>query len=328
MHTVLDVQSLRPHGGGHHRDTVGEGLEDLHPGPTAVAERHDGDRCPSQLVLHGRDLAHHGHHPGPVEPLDAGARPADQSYLRRRNGGPDAGSDGGRQPLRPVDVGGVAEAPLEQHDRRPAGRRVPRRLARPRVRVGDHLDVGQSGPGRVHVARDHHPLHLGGQRPLESSPVSAVEPGLVPGQAGPHGSVRGARSQLVGQQIGPEPGLDVLEVHQIHDGRAEVGPSRPFEDGRSREPHHVVGRTGPFPKGQSRGTVGSEHGHLQRDAPADRPFQPPSDLPGHARVRRARPPEHREPPAAPRCSNGADRGGRTGRGRPPMPLPPRPGPGG
>ena len=102
-----------------------------------------------------------------------------------------------------------------------------------------------------------------------------------------------AGSQLVRQQFGPEPGLDVLEVHQIHDGRAEVGPSRPFVRGRGREPHHVIGRTGPVAQGDSGRTVGSGHDHLEREAPAGRPFQAPSEWCGRARVRHALRPPHR-----------------------------------
>ena len=56
-------------------------------------------------------------------------------------------------------------------------------------------------------------------------------------------------SQLLGQQPGPEQGLDVLEVVQVHDGRPEFGPSRPFERRRRREPHQVVGRSGPVLQG-------------------------------------------------------------------------------
>ena len=118
----------------------------------------------------------------------------------------------------------------------------------------------------------------GGHRPLESTPVDAVETRLVPGHAGPHRAERTGRSELVGQQIGPQPRLDVLEVHQIDDSRSEVGPSRPFVRGRPREPHHVVGRPGPVAQDASRGTVGSGHGHLDRDAPAGRPFHAPSEL--------------------------------------------------
>ena len=60
MHAVLDVQSFRSERGRHHRDAMCEGLEDLHPGPAAVSDRDHGHRRPSKLLLHGRDLAHHG----------------------------------------------------------------------------------------------------------------------------------------------------------------------------------------------------------------------------------------------------------------------------
>ena len=66
------------------------------------------------------------------------------------------------------------------------------------------------------------------------------------------------RSQLVRQQFGPQPGLDVLEVVQVHDGRTEVGPTQPLVRACGREPHHVVGRTGPV--AQSRPGAHGRHG--------------------------------------------------------------------
>ena len=207
MHAVLDVQSLCAQGGGHHRDSVCEGLEDLHPGPAAVAERHHGHRGPSQLILHGGDLAHHGHHAGLMQLCDIRAGTADQSHLCRRDCRPDAA---GRWPS-PATAprrcwAGSRELPGRA--RRAARRRpgLPAGCRWPRVGVGDHRDVGQPGPGRIQVAGDHHPLHLCRHRPLESAPVAAVEPDLVPGQPAPYGGSSAGRSQLVRQQSRPAAG--------------------------------------------------------------------------------------------------------------------------
>ena len=279
-HAVFHLQSLRPQGGGHHGHTVGERLEDLHPRPAAVTHRHNGHRCTSQLPVHRRDLADHRQYPGLVQLRHARDGTADQSHLGRRLAGSDAGCDGVGEPLRPVDVGRVPEASLEEDDRRPVRGRVSGRPPRPGVRVGDHGHVGQCRPGGVELARDHDALHLRRHRPLESAPVAGVEPGLVPGHAGPHGTPPlGVRRCSVSSSARSSVLTSARSMRSTTVG-PRSRPTRPVVRRRGREPHQVIGRSGPVPQGKSGGVVGSGHDHLERHAAARHPVHAPPELGG------------------------------------------------
>jgi len=59
--TVFDVKTLSPHHRRNHGDPVSEGLENLDPGPTAVADRNDHQVSLGQFGHHGWDTTGHSH---------------------------------------------------------------------------------------------------------------------------------------------------------------------------------------------------------------------------------------------------------------------------
>src|ERR1700694_338009 len=113
MSSILGPEAFGTDGGGHHRDSVGKGFEDLDPSAAAVADRHRHQVSAGQFWLHGRDAARDDYRWRVVKARDPPVCLADQSHCGPRLAGANAGCDLFDDPPRPFRIWRIPEGALE-----------------------------------------------------------------------------------------------------------------------------------------------------------------------------------------------------------------------